>query len=419
MADKYTEITIKTRQGTFRRTLARIEKIVLYSGEERWQVITKGGLTVGGVWHKSEKEAAQALKFLHDLGLPEARAAHKAALKLEVGKGVNTALFDSIIRRQIYLEQYKAGLFNSTKPILSRAIEDMIRKIDALPNNTTRARYERVLLEIQRINAEMSNKLAKKLQKDLSKLSENERYFITGAMQSAIPAEVAIKIGLPSVGSLRRIAQVEPFQGFVLDEWTKQIGASATRKARQQLYIGLAEGDSVPKIVRRMKFIGDQTTRDLNMVVRTAVNHVTNQVKSSVFQENADVLKGVMWRATLDSRTSDICASRDGQVYPVDDHPTPPAHPNCRSVIVPLVKSYRDLGLDIDDLQPGTRASMNGQVPATETYDSWLRQQPREFVYDVLGPGKGKIFLDGGLTLDKFVDSTGKSLTIEQLEELI
>lgn len=397
--NNYTDVEI-TRKGKTRITKARVEKMEMADGSVKYHVRTKGGLTVGGFF-TSEVEARAKL-----LGLIG-----------EKTPSVNDKVYNAIVRHQVQLERYKAGVFKAVKPVLTKTISDIVRKIDSLPENTTRARYERVLAEIQVMNIEASNKLAAKLKDELKQLADQEREFVHSAITESIPTAVAVKIGLPSLNELRKLINVEPFHGLVLEEWTKKIGQAATLRARQQLYIGLAEGESIPKIVKRMQFIGDQSTRDLEMVVRTSINHVTNQVKSSVYGENSDVLSGVMWRSTLDGRTSEICQARDGEIYPLDEHPVPPAHPNCRSVLVPIIKSYKQLGYDAEELPEGTRASMNGQVPASETYDSWLRKQPKEFVVDVLGEGKAKLFLNDGLTLDKFVDTSGRTLTIEELKK--
>ena len=65
-----------------------------------------------------------------------------------------------------------------------------------------------------------------------------------------------------------------------------------------------------------------------------------------------------------------------------------------------------------------TRASMNGQVADDLSYSEWLRRQPKPFIEDVLGPTKAKLFLDGELNVDKFVDmTTARSFTLEQLRK--
>jgi hypothetical protein len=98
----------------------------------------------------------------------------------------------------------------------------------------------------------------------------------------------------------------------------------------------------------------------------------------------------------------------------VDKGPRPPAHFNCRSSTTPILKSWRELGFDADELPPGTRASMNGQVPADQDYDTWLRKQPKDVQDDVLGKTKGDLFR-AGLKMDRFVDRKGAELTLDQL----
>lgn len=82
-----------------------------------------------------------------------------------------------------------------------------------------------------------------------------------------------------------------------------------------------------------------------------------------------------------------------------------------------MTKSFRDLGIDIDELSPGTRASMDGQVPADTTYGQWLKRQSAARQDDVLGPTRGALFRRGGLTIDKFADERGRELTLAELRE--
>jgi hypothetical protein len=109
-----------------------------------------------------------------------------------------------------------------------------------------------------------------------------------------------------------------------------------------------------------------------------------------------------------------ICQSRDGKVYPLDSGPRPPAHFRCRSTTAPVLKSWKELGLKERDIPPGTRASMDGQVPEAETYQTWLKKKSPAFQDDVLGPTRGKLFREG-MTLDRFVDETGHEYTLKQL----
>lgn len=75
------------------------------------------------------------------------------------------------------------------------------------------------------------------------------------------------------------------------------------------------------------------------------------------------------------------------------------------------------MGIDVDEAPPGTRASMDGQVPETMSYQSWLSSQPAAVQDEALGPTRAALFRDGDLTVDRFTDSRGNALTLDQLEK--
>jgi hypothetical protein len=58
---------------------------------------------------------------------------------------------------------------------------------------------------------------------------------------------------------------------------------------------------------------------------------------------------------------------------------------------------------------------MNGQVAGDLTYNNWLKSQSAEAQDHVLGKAKGKLFRQGGMSMDKFVDTTGHIYTLEEL----
>lgn len=88
---------------------------------------------------------------------------------------------------------------------------------------------------------------------------------------------------------------------------------------------------------------------------------------------------------------------------------------NCRSSTAPVIKSWKELGIDLPESEKSTRASMSGQVPEDMTYQDWLRKQPVERQDDILGKAKGQLFRKGGLTLDRFIDRNGRELNLAEL----
>ena len=112
-----------------------------------------------------------------------------------------------------------------------------------------------------------------------------------------------------------------------------------------------------------------------------------------------------------------VCGSLDGKVFNVGEGPRPPAHASCRCTSYPITKTWRQMGIDADELPAGTRASMNGQVPQSTDYPTWLGRQSAAFQDDVLGPTKAKLFREG-LPIERFVDAQLKPLTVASLQKL-
>lgn len=88
---------------------------------------------------------------------------------------------------------------------------------------------------------------------------------------------------------------------------------------------------------------------------------------------------------------------------------------NCRSSIVPKTKTFRELGIDQDELPVGTRASQFGTVPADLTFDDFLKRQPDGFADEMLGKGRAELWRKGTITLSQLLDQRGNPLTLQQL----
>ena len=71
----------------------------------------------------------------------------------------------------------------------------------------------------------------------------------------------------------------------------------------------------------------------------------------------------------------------------------------------------------MDDFSPSTRASMDGQVPADQTYGQWLKKQSAERQDDILGKTRGALFRKGGLEFDRFYNDKGRYLTLDELRQ--
>lgn len=337
---------------------------------------------------------------------------------------VNEEILDRLTRHSIGLQRLSTATVRKVLALLRRSDTRLVaRLLDEDVSTLSRTRMEKLLTDLRRVIDSAYLDATGALQIDLEELAKYEGQFQQDLFKRVIP----VKFETVTPGAEQIVAAVNsrPFQGKLLKEVYKELPASTFRQVRDTIRAGFIEGRTTDQIVRDLRGTASQgfkdgilakTRRDVEAVVRTAVSHTSNTARDYTYAANDDLVKGVRWNATLDSRTSLVCAGRDGKVYPVDKGPRPPAHYNCRSSTSPVLKSWRELGFDVDEVPPGTRASMNGQVPADQDYDTWLRKQPRDFQDDVLGKTKADLFRSG-LKADRFTDRKGAELTLDQLRQ--
>lgn len=342
---------------------------------------------------------------------------------------VNESLLDQTISHQVGLQRYTSATVRKIVALLNRVDGDIvaqIAKIDptAVAGSYSQKRLEKLLEAVGALSDEATRAATRELDSELRALAAYEAAYQTAMIAASVP--VRLDIVTPGDTQLYAAVNSRPFQGRLLKDWYSGFQESAKRRVRESIRQGFTEGETIDQMVRRVRGTAaaqyrdgalEITRRGAEALVRTAVNHTANTSRSELYRQNDDLVKGVQWVATLDSRTTLVCASRDGKIYPPDSGPRPPAHINCRSTTVPVLKSWKELGINLSEAPEGTRASMDGQVPADKTYDSWLRGKDKAFQEEVLGATKARLFRDGDLTLDRFVDRAGNELTLDQLRK--
>ena len=210
-------------------------------------------------------------------------------------------------------------------------------------------------------------------------------------------------------------------QGLLTGEPTPEIARRLKGRLERAGDIELEFGQRA-KSVKQLQLAGGELTKMANhqvmTIVRTSVNQVSNAASQQVYEANQDVTQKYRYVATLDTRTSAICRALDGREFEYGKGPKPPQHFNCRSTTVPVV-DYEGLGLTPP--KPGRRASMDGPVPADQSYGQWLSKQSKATQAEVLGPEKVAYFtrLSNKYgpkdAIAKMVRDDGSELTLEQL----
>lgn len=333
-------------------------------------------------------------------------------------------IFDANIRHAVYFQRYSTQTVNKIIRLLNRIDKRIVERLQMEDlTQISRARLDRLLEGLREINIEAYKVVNSEFRGELREFAKYEAGFQARLVQGALP--ITHEVAVPAAAQLYSAVAARPFQGRLLKEWTSQLEANAFKRLRDTIRMGVVEGTTTAEIVRQVRGtrangyrdgILQTSRRGAEAMVRTALSHTANVAREQTYKENADLIKGVRWVSTLDGRTSAVCRARDGEVYEPDKGPRPPAHINCRSVTTPVLKSWKELGINLKEAPEGTRASMNGQVPGGQTYETWLRKQPGDFQDEVLGVKKAKLFR-AGEPLKGFVDKSGREYTLDELRK--
>jgi SPP1 gp7 family putative phage head morphogenesis protein len=384
------------------------------------------------------------------------------------------ALYRNAIDLNRYSNSVARRVINAYNDIIIDAA-DQLRTIDDLAAPVKAARLRSILAQLKDSLATWAGDATELTATELQGLAELQSEFVTDQLRKVLPAgsrdavrtvEISPQFaqsvvttdptqinvvalsddlfaavqGAPATFSLTAAkgATITLPNGEVLTKAFRGIAADQAERFSQVVRNGLLTGETTPSIakrlignlqfgeeaktVRQLVAAGGQATavadNQVMALVRTSINQVANSASQQVYEANQDITKKYRYVATLDSRTSSICAALDGREFPYGKGPTPPQHFNCRSTTVPII--------DPDILPPSTtakRASADGPVPINTSYGQWLKDQPLKTQQDVLGPGKVPYFnrlvdkYGARDAMAKLVRDDGSELTLDQLRK--
>ncbi len=342
---------------------------------------------------------------------------------------VNTQIYDNAVNRAAMVRLYEARLQNKVEIILnghSVRVDKLVRdaKISAKGFETLR---EAIDQDLQKTYKDVYNTSKRSL---LDLFSDQASY----AYQNL---EVAVGKIWKTRRPERRIAEEVVLQQPLYKNKTLAAGWAGVSKGEQirlegVIRRGLANAMSADEIALEIRKtnVHNISRNQAKALTTTALTSVYAQADQAVYEANGKLLQGWQYIAVLDAATTPLCAHRNGTIYPATDKVhLPPAHYNCRSSTVPVVKKWDDLAelegvaeirkKNFKGLSAEDRALYDGLTPPRESYDEWLRRQPQKTQLRHLGNYRRvEQFQNSQLAVEKFVNYEGKSVGITELRRL-
>ena len=403
--------------------------------------------------------------------------------QLTAGEGVPSVFYRNAIDLNRFSNGIARKLAQENVNVIVRAV-DQLKKIDESKGPSYKAaRLRSLIKQTKKTLSTWQEKSVDVMIKDLESVAKVQAGFVEDQLKKALPAgmqkqiveeigysvqSVAVspgfakavvtntptKFNLGQAGKFnltaKQGAEVLLPNGETISKAFRGLAAKQANQFNQIVRTGLLSGEPTPDIVRQL--VGDldfgekaKTIKQLNMaggevtklathqintIVRTSVNQVSNAASQSVYKANKKITKEYRYISTLDSRTSAVCRNLDGQIFLYGKGPEPPQHFGCRSTTVPVI-DYKGNGWPAPpSVTTAKRASADGPVPANTTYGKWLydnRKSGTKFTpgpeqVKALGKEKAKYFnrlankYGPDQAMAKFMREDGSEVTLKKLE---
>ncbi|MFO1150953.1 MAG: phage minor head protein [Alsobacter sp.] len=322
-----------------------------------------------------------------------------------------TETLDAVLRYAVRLE----GLSARTVRLIAADIDAALADVDAeiekrLGQNTaTASRLRTLRVELQRVRAALRASITGDLAEALAAV-EDTTATLAADLSDDLHRVAGVAVATRSVEvplSIVRAAAGE-FDGRSWTAWGEALADDTIDRIEAELRRAIAKGETLPAIRDRLSRVTGLARTGAERLARTSISATANAGRRAAVESLAGDLP-FRWKyvATLDSRTSIICASLDGREWASDDPdiPRPPRHPSCRSTLVPVIGEFT-----------GERAAEGGPVAASENFETWLRRQPDAFQDEVLGPTKADAWRAGVPLSD--MATASRELTVAELRRL-
>ena len=356
----------------------------------------------------------------------------------------NKRLYDIAVRQQVYIEGVKVQFAREFNFVLAELRLELNRVLSRVKYKTldglTKAELNKLVLTLRESQTHIYSKYTQQLIKQLKEfmaadLEMNRRAYAFAHAEMNLPegeplpkiptdaqavaylkqqnesSNIIPLFGIAAVtGNNDRLWSAVtnapiPANGLYIVPFVKTFTTSAQAGVENTIRKAWANGWTLQETIAELtgedakQGTSSQLQRvgvQAGAVTATAIQHVAAVVGAGAISA---LFGWYIWLSVMDSRTSEICTSRNRKRYRFGQGPIPPAHIRCRSHIAPIV--------GMDDI-------------AAESFYTWAVRQPATVQDDILGEDLADELRNGSLKekdLPKY--ETRKPLTLEEFRRKI
>jgi len=243
------------------------------------------------------------------------------------------SIHDDMLKHQILIQRFAGTEYNSMRKQLKSLLEHTKLQIvsgstgsglkNSLRNHVKDFADVGIanMLDFAEYEAEYSVKLLKKAtKKELKNVVKDklEKELLTQNMQINNLSRGGVRKSLSMAYKQFSIKKADELAQLIIDGQTQQLTASEIIKLTEEKVNGLHNTQA-------------------RALAKTATNYTSNLARNEALVANKKEFDRVVWVSVLDSGTTEYCEEHDGEIYPIDSGPRPPAHWGCRSFVEPYI----------------------------------------------------------------------------------
>lgn len=245
-------------------------------------------------------------------------------------------LFDILVRHQIYLEGLKAGRSADFPQVLGRLDFALRQQLSLIQfenlGEANKTELNKLLVGLREAMRSVFNPWLRSLVTWLERFVVVEAeafgtYFETEA--NPAPIFAASKTEPMGANGLFWVPFLNGSATYAMTRIERLVASGYANRLTKTEVINSFLGTQA----RGFKDgIGRQLDNATSAAIATVMQHLSAQASATLAKK---AFGSYEWVSVLDDVTTDICLSRDGNIYVYGAGPLPPAHVRCRSIIVP------------------------------------------------------------------------------------
>ena len=332
---------------------------------------------------------------------------------------------DALKRYTLYYEKQLDKLVGvrmaELDPLFKRLQETALRHLETLNEELTKASDP--VRASRRYRVKVQEVYLARLFPDLRLLEAVQQPYFTevlaGTFQYGYYTSAYILERAAKVVSTAHVLTRSGVLGVIANPWLPDRRTYSDRIRTNTQLVADKTAETVQDLVaRRLNY--SEAAKDLSAKIGESYDNATRLIRTEMKRastlgsgyaalDNADILEGKYWDATLDVVTSARCAendvaARDGEVFDLDyDTPSNPGvpgkripnHPHCRCIYVNKLRY-----LDPVKRRKGKGEDGKSYVTTAATYDEYAKERGLPSVAEMLERDNPKRYLRPGETLD-------------------